>query len=259
MILEATAITKDFPLRTGKRIFRALDRVSFALDEGEVLGIVGESGSGKSTLSEIAGGLLSPTHGSVFYNGRDISSLQGEERKEFRRSVQFIFQSPKESMNPYFTIRSVLCEPLRINYPEMRKDAMEERISSMLTRVGMDPSNTLQYRPSHFSGGQLQRIAIARSLLLSPRILICDECTSSLDVSLQAQILNLLSSLKKEEGLSMIFISHDISVVRWISDRIMVLKDGICVESGRSDDVISSPKDPYTRLLVETSFMREGV
>ena len=134
---------------------------------------------------------------------------------------------------------------------------MDKRISAMLERVGMDPDSTLMYRPSHFSGGQLQRIAIARSLLLSPRILICDECTSSLDVSLQAQILNLLVSIRKETGLSMIFISHDISVVRWISDRIMVLKDGVCVEEGRSDEVISSPKEPYTRLLVETSFMRE--
>ncbi len=257
MILEATAITKDFPQRTKRKIFRALDRVSFSLAEGEVLGIVGESGSGKSTLSEIAGGLLAPTHGSVFYQGRDISSLQGEERKEFRRSVQFIFQSPRESMNPYFTIKSVLSEPLKINYPQMSGEEINRKISSMLTRVGMDPSNTLCYRPSHFSGGQLQRIAIARSLLLSPRILICDECTSSLDVSLQAQILNLLASLKKEIGLSMIFISHDISVVRWISDRIMVLKDGVCVESGSSDDVITEPENPYTKLLVETSFLRE--
>lgn len=257
MILEVTAITKDFPQRTGKKFFRALDRVSFSLAEGEVLGIVGESGSGKSTLSEIAGGLLVPTHGSVFYQGRDISSMTGEERRVFRRSVQFIFQSPRESMNPYFSIRSVLSEPLKINYPNITKAECEERISAMLKRVGMDPLNTLCYRPSHFSGGQLQRIAIARSLLLSPRILICDECTSSLDVSLQAQILNLLSALRKEIGLSMIFISHDISVVRWISDRIMVLKDGVCVESGLSDEVISSPKDPYTRLLVETSFMRE--
>lgn len=257
MILEATAITKDFPQRTKKKTFRALDRVSFSLAEDEVLGIVGESGSGKSTLSEIAGGLLAPTHGSVFYQGRDISLMQGDEKRAFRRSVQFIFQSPRESMNPYFTIKSVLSEPLKINYPKMNRTEMDKRISAMLERVGMDPDSTLMYRPSHFSGGQLQRIAIARSLLLSPRILICDECTSSLDVSLQAQILNLLVSIRKETGLSMIFISHDISVVRWISDRIMVLKDGVCVEEGRSDEVISSPKEPYTRLLVETSFMRE--
>ena len=157
-------------------------------------------------------------------------------------------------MNPYFSIRTILAEPLRINYRKLSKTEIERSISDMLIRVGMDPKNTLSYRPSHFSGGQLQRIAIARALLLDPRILICDECTSSLDVSLQAQILNLLVSLKKEIGVSMIFISHDISVVRYISDRIMVMKDGHVVEIGESDEIITSPKDSYTKTLVETAY-----
>ena len=252
MILEATAITKDFKVKQKK--FRALERVSFSLNEKEVLGIVGESGSGKSTLGEIVGGLQKPTSGCVYYDGKDISTLQGEEKKSFRRSVQFIFQSPKETMNPYFTIRNILAEPLKINYKNLSKDEIERSISQMLVRVGMDPITTLSYRPSHFSGGQLQRIAIARALLLDPRILICDECTSSLDVSLQAQILNLLVSLKKEIGVSMIFISHDISVVRYISDRIMVMKDGHVVEIGESDNIISNPKESYTKILVETAY-----
>ena len=252
MIREATAITKDFKVKQKK--FRALERVSFSLNEKEVLGIVGESGSGKSTLGEIVGGLQKPTSGCVYYDGKDISTLQGEEKKSFRRSVQFIFQSPKETMNPYFSIRNILSEPLRINYKTLSKDEIERSISDMLIRVGMDPNNTLSYRPSHFSGGQLQRIAIARALLLDPRILICDECTSSLDVSLQAQILNLLVSLKKEIGVSMIFISHDISVVRYISDRIMVMKDGHVVEIGESDSIITKPKDSYTKTLVETAY-----
>lgn len=252
MILEATAITKDFKVKQKK--FRALERVSFSLNEKEVLGIVGESGSGKSTLGEIVGGLQKPTSGCVYYDGKDISTLQGEEKKSFRRSVQFIFQSPKETMNPYFSIRNILSEPLKINYKTLSKDEIERLISDMLIRVGMDPNNTLSYRPSHFSGGQLQRIAIARALLLDPRILICDECTSSLDVSLQAQILNLLVSLKKEIGVSMIFISHDISVVRYISDRIMVMKDGHVVEIGESDSIITKPKDSYTKTLVETAY-----
>ena len=252
MILEATAITKDFKVKQKK--FRALERVSFSLNEKEVLGIVGESGSGKSTLGEIVGGLQNPTSGCVYYDGKDISTLQGEEKKNFRRSVQFIFQSPKETMNPYFSIRNILSEPLKINYKTLSKDEIERLISDMLIRVGMDPNNTLSYKPSHFSGGQLQRIAIARALLLDPRILICDECTSSLDVSLQAQILNLLVSLKKEIGVSMIFISHDISVVRYISDRIMVMKDGHVVEIGESDEIITSPKDSYTKTLVETAY-----
>ena len=252
MILEATAITKDFKVKQKK--FRALDRVSFALDEKEVLGIVGESGSGKSTLGEIVGGLQKPTSGSVYYDGKDISNLNGDDKTLFRRSVQFVFQSPKETMNPYFSIRTILAEPLRINYRKLSKTEIERSISDMLIRVGMDPKNILSYRPSHFSAGQLQRIAIARALLLDPRILICDECTSSLDVSLQAQILNLLVSLKKEIGVSMIFISHDISVVRYISDRIMVMKDGHVVEIGESDEIITSPKDSYTKTLVETAY-----
>lgn len=252
MILEATAITKDFKIKQKK--FRALERVSFSLNEKEVLGIVGESGSGKTTLGEIVGGLQSPTSGSVYYDGKDISLLSGEDKHTFRRSVQFIFQSPKETMNPYFTIKSILSEPLKINYKGISKTEIERMISEMLIRVGMDPKNTLGYRPSHFSGGQLQRIAIARALLLDPRVLICDECTSSLDVSLQAQILNLLISLKKEIGVSMIFISHDISVVRYISDRIMVMKDGHAIECGNSDEIIQHPQNSYTKTLVETAF-----
>ncbi|MDY4067484.1 ATP-binding cassette domain-containing protein, partial [Bullifex sp.] len=178
----------------------------------------------------------------------------GDDKHTFRRSVQFIFQSPKETMNPYFTIKSILSEPLKINYKGISKDETERMVCEMLVRVGMDPKNTLAYRPSHFSGGQLQRIAIARALLLDPRVLICDECTSSLDVSLQAQILNLLISLKREIGVSMIFISHDISVVRYISDRIMVMKDGHVVECGNSDEIIHNPQNSYTKTLVETAF-----
>lgn len=255
MVLEATAITKDFRIK-GRRTFRALDKVSFSLDEGEVLGIVGESGSGKSTLSEIAGGLQRPTMGSIYYLGSDIMRMKRDEWRDFRKSVQFIFQSPRESMNPYFTIRSVLEEPLAINCRSLSGSERNEMIESMLLRVGLDPGNTLQFHPSHFSGGQLQRIAIARALLLRPRILICDECTSSLDVSLQAQILNLLVSLKKEIGLSMLFISHDIGIVRYISDRIMVMKDGRVVETGDSESVIADPEKEYTKLLVEASLSR---
>ena len=194
--------------------------------------------------------------GSIYYLGSDIMRMKRDEWRDFRKSVQFIFQSPRESMNPYFTIRSVLEEPLAINCRSLSGSERNEMIESMLLRVGLDPGNTLQFHPSHFSGGQLQRIAIARALLLRPRILICDECTSSLDVSLQAQILNLLVSLKKEIGLSMLFISHDIGIVRYISDRIMVMKDGRVVETGASDSVIADPEKEYTKLLVEASLSR---
>ena len=181
--------------------------------------------------------------------------MKKDEWREYRKSVQFIFQSPKESMNPYYTIRSILSEPLTINFPSMSKSEKEDRIKDMLVRVGMDPETTLSFRPSHFSGGQMQRIAIARALLLEPKVIVCDECTSALDVSLEAQIINLLSSLKKETGVSMIFISHDISLVRYISDRIIVMKDGVVVEEGDTESVMSEPKHEYTKTLIETSFL----
>ena len=255
MILEARNITKEYRVKGRKTLFAALKNVSFALQEGEVLGIVGESGSGKTTLSEIAGGLRKPTSGSVLFQNKDIGEMKKAEWREYRKSVQFIFQSPKESMNPYFTIRSILSEPLSINYPSMTKNEKEERIREMLIRVGMDGETTLSFRPSHFSGGQMQRIAIARALLLSPKVIVCDECTSALDVSLEAQIINLLSSLKKETGVSMIFISHDISLVRYIADRIMVMKDGVVVEEGETERVMSNPSSDYTKTLIETSFL----
>lgn len=255
MILEAKNITKEYKVRGRKEPFVALNNVSFSLGEGEVLGIVGESGSGKTTLSEIAGGLRKPTYGSVLFQGKDIGGMKKEEWREYRKSVQFIFQSPKESMNPYYTIRSILTEPLTINFPSMSKIEKEDRIKDMLVRVGMDPETTLSFRPSHFSGGQMQRIAIARALLLEPKVIVCDECTSALDVSLEAQIINLLSSLKKETGVSMVFISHDISLVRYISDRIMVMKDGVVVEEGETESVMSEPKHEYTKTLIETSFL----
>lgn len=255
MVLEAAAITKKFRIKGGKD-FKALDRVSFSLRENEILGVVGESGSGKSTLADIAGGLSSPTEGSVFFMGHDISKMKGEEKRDYRRNVQFIFQSPKGSMNPYFRVRRILSEPLSINYPEMSKSEKERRISDMLVRVGLDPEILPQY-PAAFSGGQLQRIAIARALLLNPKVIVSDECTSSLDVSLQAQILNLLLSLKREYSTSMIFISHDIGIVRYVSDRIIVMKDGRIVEEGDAEEIIRNPKMEYTKLLVNASEIRE--
>ena len=257
MVLEAAAITKEFRIKGGKN-FKALDKVSFSLKENEILGVVGESGSGKSTLSDIAGGLSSATEGSVFFLGHDISKMKGDEWRDYRRNVQFIFQSPKDSMNPYFRVRRILSEPLDINFPRMDMEEKNKRISDMLIRVGLDPDEVFSCYPSSFSGGQLQRIAIARALLLEPKVLISDECTSSLDVSLQAQILNLLLSLKREYSTSMLFISHDIGIVRYVSDRIIVMKDGRIVEEGEAEELIRNPKMDYTKMLVKASgFMEE--
>ena len=161
MILEALDITKEYRI-SGRKVFSALQGVSLSLGEGEVLGIVGESGSGKTTLSEIAGGLQKPTSGKVLFQGEDISLLRGDKRREYRRSVQFVFQSPRESMNPYFSIRRILSEPLSVNFPKMGRKERDKRIEETLEKVGMDPSSTLSFFPSHFSGGQSQRIAIDR-------------------------------------------------------------------------------------------------
>lgn len=253
-ILEGRRIVKDFPGKRSRlfernRTFRALDDVSLFLEEGTTLGIVGESGSGKSTLGEILGDLQRPSSGIVLYEGRDIRSLDRDDWKFFRKNVQFIFQNPKESMNPFFTIRKVLFEPMSVMLGLRDEEEMTERSLHMLERVGLS-SEVLSKYPSELSGGQCQRIAIARALLLSPRVVICDEAVASLDVSVEAQILNLLKKIQMEDGTSYIFISHDIGVIRYMSDSVMVLLKGHVVESGPVDKVIFDPREEYTRRLV---------
>lgn len=255
MILEARRIIKDFPLKKKrlfekKEYFRALRDVSLFLEEGRTLGIVGESGSGKSTLGEIMGALQCPTSGIVLYEGRDIRAFNQEERKDFRKNVQFIFQNPKDSMNPFFTIRRVLFEPMMIMLGLKDRRIMEDRASEMLEKVGLSPDILDKY-PSELSGGQCQRIAIARALLLEPKVIISDEATASLDVSVEAQILNLLRDLQKELGTSYLFISHDIGVIRYMSDEVAVLLDGRVIEIGESKDVLMNPKMEYTKRLID--------
>jgi peptide/nickel transport system ATP-binding protein len=228
--------------------FKAVDDVSFALHKGEVLGLVGESGCGKSTLSRSLMGLIPVHEGQILFKGKDLTKLNTGEWKEVRRSVQMIFQDPFASLNPRMTIAEMLMEPLKVHSIVPRRDLMKEA-QRLLDLVHL-PKDSLKRYPHQFSGGQRQRLGIARALAMRPEILICDESVSALDVSIQAQILNLLKELQAEFQLSYLFISHDLSVVYYISDRVMVMQTGQIVERGTAMDVLLHPANDYTKRLI---------
>lgn len=256
-VLEAIGMEKRFPVKQQMLLrrrdtFQALQGIDLALYSGQTLGVVGESGSGKSALGEIFGDLQQPTSGIVRYKGQDIRSLGEKEYRRFRRNVQYIFQNPKESMNPYYTVERILVEPMKIPVDGFKPHKARETVREMLNRVGL-PDSTLGKYPSELSGGQCQRIAIARALLLSPEVIICDECVSALDVSIQAQILNLLKDLQKEFSTAYLFISHDIGVIHYMSDFIVVINRGRIVEQGEGSQLIRTPKDDYTKRLIASS------
>jgi ABC-type glutathione transport system ATPase component len=231
----------------------AVKCASFEVSEGQTLGIVGESGSGKSTIGEIVGGLQNPTFGSVFYYGKDTAELSKEEYQEYRKNVQFIFQDPKGSMDPNYTIGDNIAFPLHtFKIVNSRKEA-DKLVIDILDKVGLEGGIKNKY-PSEISGGQCQRAAIARALVVNPKIIICDEPVSALDVSIQAQILNLLKKLQKELNISYIFISHDIGVVNYMSDTILVMSKGNVVETGIAKDVLLHPKEAYTKRLIDSAF-----
>ena len=260
-LLEGKEIVKDFRLKRegiwGKRrIFRAVDHVNIALGEQMTIGIVGESGSGKSTLGEILGNLQKQTEGIVLYKGKDISKMNDKEYRDYRRNVQFIFQNPTESMNPYYTIEKVLKEPMQLLLDDYNEEKASEQIEIMLEKVGL-ASGYLRRYPSELSGGQCQRVAIARALLLNPEVIVCDECVSALDVSVQAQILNLLKSLQKEFKTSYLFISHDIGVINYISDYVIVMVKGQLIEEGNTENILNHPVKGYTRQLITSSLFTE--
>lgn len=260
-ILEAEQIIKEFKLDKerlfAKRMnFRAVDGVSLRVKKGETIGVVGESGSGKSTLSEIIGGLQQPTSGAVFYHGKDIRTLTKEKYQDFRRNVQFIFQSPTDSLHPFYSIRENLLEPLRIYKKDFQKKQALMEMEEMLMKVKLDPAILNKYA-SEISGGQAQRIAIARALLLKPQVIICDECVSALDMSVQMKILDLLLELQEEFGTSYVFISHDISAVNYVSDYVMVMRNGEVLEEGPAEQVLYHPQSDYTKLLITSSYITE--
>ena len=232
-----------------KRIIRAVDDVSLDISRGETFGLVGESGSGKSTLGRTIVRICKPTEGRVLVKGKDIAGLSGDELRQFRKSVQLIFQDPYASLNPRMTVGEIVREPMVIHHLYGTREAQEEVVARLLQTVGLSPDHIRRY-PHEFSGGQRQRISIARALALNPEFIVCDEPISALDVSIQAQIINLLQEIQQETGIAYLFISHDLSMVRRISDRIGVMYLGHIVEQGSSKDVYERPLHPYTKALL---------
>ncbi|WP_199823930.1 ABC transporter ATP-binding protein [Streptomyces sp. NBRC 109706] len=254
-ILEVTDLVKHFPLTQGilfKRnigAVKAVDGVSLSLYPGETLGIVGESGCGKSTVAKLLMNLESPTSGTIRYKGEDISRLSGRALKAVRRNIQMVFQDPYTSLNPRMTVGDIIGEPFEIHPDVAPKGSRRARVRELLDVVGLNPEYINRY-PHQFSGGQRQRIGIARGLALNPEIIVADEPVSALDVSVQAQVINLMERLQNEFGLSYMFIAHDLSIVRHISDRVGVMYLGRVVEIGSDEEIYRFPTHPYTQALL---------
>ena len=252
-LLLVRDLKKYFPIRRGVLWERtvgevkAVDDVDFEIAEGETLGLVGESGSGKSTTGYCVLHLLKPTEGSIRFMGKELTELGREDLRRMRREMQIVFQDPYSSLDPRMTVGNIVSEPLEVHGIGTRR-SRSETVRRLLDIVGFNPNFTNRY-PHEFSGGQRQRIGIARALALNPKLIVCDEPVSALDVSIQAQILNLLKDLQRDFGLTYLFISHDLAVVRTMSDRIAVMNQGKLVEVGPADDVYSRPKDEYTKAL----------
>jgi oligopeptide/dipeptide ABC transporter ATP-binding protein len=252
-ILEVTDLTKHFPIRKGllSRTIghvRAVDGISFSVNEGEVLGLVGESGCGKTTAGRCILRLIEPTSGSIRFNGQEITGLPFREMRQLRRQMQIIFQDPYSSLNPRLSVRTMLTEVLGV-HGIANGQAARERAGELLRMVGLSPSQAARY-PHEFSGGQRQRIGIARALALNPKLIVADEPVSALDVSIQAQIVNLLRDLQKEMSLTYLFIAHDLSVVEHISNRVAVMYLGKIVELASSLELYRDPRHPYTVALL---------
>src|SRR5581483_10081413 len=253
-LLEVKNLEKLFPVKRGLLIertvdyVRAVDDVSFEIAEGETLGLVGESGSGKSTTGYCVLQLLKPTNGSVRFMDKELTKLSRDDLREMRKEMQIVFQDPYSSLNPRMTVGNIVAEPMLVHDQGTRR-SREARVRELLEIVGFNPDFTNRY-PHEFSGGQRQRIGIARALALNPRLIVCDEPVSALDVSIQAQILNLLKDLQRDLGLAYLFVAHDLAVVRGMSDRIAVMNHGKIVEIGRAEEVYTNPQEDYTKALL---------
>ena len=254
-ILSVRDLRVHFPMRVRggllgrKAVLKAVDGVSFELAAGETLGVVGESGCGKSTLGRAVLQLVPPSEGSVLWMGDEIAGLGASAMRPRRREMQIVFQDPLASLDPRMTIGDIIAEPLRTYHPELGLEARRDRVRDMLAKVGLSPQMINRY-PHEFSGGQCQRIGVARAMILRPRLIVCDEPVSALDVSIQGQIINLLMALQREFGVALIFISHNLAVVRHVSHRLMVLYLGRVMEIADRDSLYREPLHPYTKALI---------
>ena len=255
-VLRVQDLGVDFKLREGgllrhrTEILKAVNGVSFDLNAGETLGIVGESGCGKSTLARALLALIKPSRGRVLWLGEDLNKLDDEALRKKREDLQIVFQDPLAALNPRLTVRDIIAEPLWTFFPKIARVQVDERVRGMMKMVGLLPNQINRY-PHEFSAGQCQRIGIARALVLNPKLVICDEPVSALDVSIQAQIINLLKDLQKKLNLSLIFIAHDLSVVKHISDRVMVMYLGKTMELAHRANIYKRPLHPYTSAMIK--------
>ena len=244
-LLEVSDLVVEYG--TGPATFRAVDGVSFSVGKGKTLAIVGESGCGKSTIAKSIVRLLTPTSGRIAVDGVDIAQLSEKALRPFRSRIQMVFQDPYGSLDPHLSAVDIVAEPMRLKGVRS-KDERAKLAAELIDRVQL-PSTSLHRRPAEFSGGQRQRIGIARALASKPEILVCDEATSALDVSVQAQVLDLLRTIQNDTGITYVFISHNLGVVREISDSVVVMRNGRLVETGATSEVLANPEHPYTRML----------
>jgi len=254
MILQVKGLSKDFQIKgkklgSKKAVLHALQEIDLEIHEGEVLGVIGESGCGKSTLGRCLVGLHKPTEGEILFEGKSILGVRAKDKLEMCRNIQMIFQDPYSSLDPRHTAADSVSEPMVVHKTVKGRAAMEQRVLELLKQVGLDVQHMNRY-PHEFSGGQRQRLNVARAISINPRMIICDEPVSALDVSIQAQVINLLKKLQKEYNLTYVFISHDLSVVKYVSDRIVIMYLGRIVEICNGGDIYKNPLHPYTQALL---------
>ena len=248
VLIETKGLKKYF--KTPGGFLHAVDDVNLSIGRGTTLGVVGESGCGKSTLGRVILRLLEPTRGSIFFEGKNVADFRGKELKKFRREAQIIFQDPYASLNPRMSVFDLIAEPMIVNRLYQNKEELRERVMELMDTVGLAARLANSY-PHELDGGRRQRIGVAHALAVNPKFIVCDEPVSALDVSIQAQILNLLMDLQEQRGLTYMFITHDLSVVRHISDEIAVMYLGQCVEKAEAEELFRNPRHPYTKALLE--------